>query len=87
MSDSKILLIDRASFIDWFFDEDMISSFFEIYNVTSELSETGTFTITAQHLLDNVGFLPGNLAAEGQEVILNQDEEIDLGAYTEIKFA
>ena len=89
--EKKILLIDRAAFIDWFFDEDMIESFVGIYDVTSELSKTGTFTITAQHLLDTVGYLPEIVASQEQpnqdQVILDAYEEIDMEVYDEIKFA
>ena len=87
----KTLLIDRAAFIDWYFDHDMRESFVNDQDIASELSETGKFTITAQHLLDSVGYLPESVAAKDQpnqdQVILDAMEEINMGAYDKIKFA
>ena len=86
--EGKVLLIDRGSFIDWFFDEDMIKTFVYDYDVASELATEGTFDITAKSLLDAVGYLPASVVSELQtEIYLNEDDEVDTDKYTEIKFA
>lgn len=83
----KILLIDRAAFIDWYFDQDMRQSFLDLQDVVQELSDTGKFTIDAQALLDNTGYLPENVVAPDQEVILDDMGEVNMGAYDKITFA
>jgi hypothetical protein len=86
--EGKVLLIDRESFIDWFFDEDMRETFVYDYDVASDLATEGRFSITAQALLDAVGYLPASVVSELQtEVYLNEDDEVDTDKYTEIKFA
>jgi hypothetical protein len=82
----KILYIDREAFIDWFFDHDICKDFVYTYGVMGELSTEGTFSITAESLLEGAGYLPENLAVEGQVVKLNDLEEIDTNYYDEIKF-
>ena len=82
----KILYLDRESFIDWFFDEDMIKSFVYDQGVMGELKETGTFTLTIEEVLSGAGYLPDSVASEGQEVVLNEMDEIDMDHYDEIKF-
>lgn len=85
---SKVLLIDRGSFIDWFFDGDMAKTFVHDYDVASDLATEGKFDITAQDLLDGVGYLPASVVSELQtEIYLNEDDEVDTDKYTEIKFA
>jgi hypothetical protein len=86
--EGKVLLIDRGSFIDWFFDEDMRNIFVYDYDVASELAAEGRFDITAKSLLDAVGYIPASVVSELQtEIYLNEDDEIDTDKYTEIKFA
>jgi hypothetical protein len=86
--EGKVLLIDRGSFIDWFFDEDMKETFVYDYGVTSDLATEGKFDITAKALLDAVGYLPASVVSELQtEIYLNEDDEVDTDKYTEIKFA
>ena len=84
--EKKILYLDRESFIDWFFDEDMIKSFVYDQGVMGELKETGTFTLTIEEVLAGAGYLPDSVASEGQEVVLNEMDEIDMDYYDEIKF-
>lgn len=84
--DKKILYIDRESFIDWFFDEDMIETFVYDQGVMSELKETGTFTLKIEELLSGAGYLPDSVASEGQEVVLDNMGEVDMNHYDEIKF-
>lgn len=82
----RILYIDREAFLDWYFDEDVIRQFVHDQRVMEELIETGEFSINAESLLGAVGFLPENVAMEGQVVKLNQLDEIDTDYYHEIKF-
>jgi hypothetical protein len=84
--EKKILYIDREAFMNWFFDYDIIKDFVYTYGVIGELSTEGTFSITAESLLEGAGYLPENLAVEGQTVHLDDNGEIDMGAYDEIKF-
>jgi hypothetical protein len=84
--EKKILYINREVFIDWFLDEDMIETFVHDQGVIKELIDTGTFTITAEELLSGAGYLPSHLASKGQEVVLNEMDEIDTDHYDEIKF-
>jgi hypothetical protein len=86
--EGKVLLIDRGSFIDWFFDEDMRENFVYDYDVVSDLATEGRFDITAQALLDGAGYIPASVVSELQtEIYLNEDDEVDCTKYTEIKFA
>jgi len=86
--EGKVLLIDRGSFIDWFFDGDMAETFVHDYDVASDLATEGKFDITAQDLLDAVGYLPASVVSELQtEIYLNEDDEVIVSKYTEIKFA
>lgn len=84
---NKTLLIDRESFCDWFFDQDIIEDFVSNYEVIQELIKTGKFTITANELISGAGYLPIHVAAEGQELILDEMDEIDMSSYDIIKFA
>jgi hypothetical protein len=86
--EGKVLLIDRGSFIDWFFDEDIRESFVYSYDVAVELATEGKFSITAQGLLDSVGYIPASVVSGLQtEVYLDENDEVDTSRYTEIKFA
>jgi hypothetical protein len=86
--EGKVLLIDRGSFIDWFFDEDMKETFVYDYDVVAELATEGKFSITAKALLDAVGYLPASVVSDFQkEVYLDENDEVDTDKYTEIKFA
>jgi hypothetical protein len=86
--EGKVLLIDRASFIDWFFDADMNETFVYNYEVASDLATEGKFDITAQALLDAIGYIPALIVSELQkEIYLDEYDEVDCTQYTEIKFA
>lgn len=86
--EGKVLLIDRGSFIDWFFDDEMKESFVYDYDVASELATEGKFSITAQSLLDSVGYIPASVVSDFQkEVYLDEHDDVDTSKYTEIKFA
>lgn len=85
---AKVLLIDRASFIDWFFDDDMRETFIYDYEVVADLATEGKFSITAKDLLDAVGYLPASVVSDFQkEIYLDENDEVDTSRYTEIKFA
>ena len=85
--ENKTLLIDRAAFCDWFFDPDIIKDFVSDHKIIETIAETGKFTITANQLLSSSGYLPSHVALEGQEVILDEMDEIDMSAYDNITFA
>lgn len=82
----KILYLDKDSFVDWFFDEDIIETFVHDQGVMSELKESGTFTLKIEELLSGAGYLPDSVVSEGQEVVLNDMDEVDMNHYDEIKF-
>lgn len=86
--DNGILLIDRAKFIDWFFDEDMRETFVYDYAVADDLATEGSFSITAETLLDSVGYIPERVVSDLQKkVYLCGDDDVDTTKYNEIKFA
>jgi len=70
---TKTLLIDKQSFIDR-------------HDILESLTNSGVFTVTLQHILDNVGYLPADIVAEGQEPMLNDNDEIDMSLYDTITF-
>jgi hypothetical protein len=84
---AKTLLINREAFLNWFFDQNMMESFFHDQDVLRELISTGKFSITAKAFLDNTGYIPGNVVEPGQKPILDDNEEVVLDAYDKIKFA
>ncbi len=83
----KTLLINKKSFIDWYFDEDVKKTFFDDHNIFLNLVANGVFTIKLNDLLQQAGYLPEEIAEEGQDLILNKDGEIDRYAYDVITFA
>lgn len=86
--DNDVLLIDRGKFIDWFFDEDMGETFVYDYSVADDLAIEGSFRITAQSLLDGVGYIPEVVVSDLQKKIyLNEDNDVDTTKYNQIKFA
>jgi len=82
----KKCMQDREAFIDWYFDQDMIEDFVDNQDVISELKEKGKFSLDINALLDNCGYLPENVAVDGQEVVLDKLGEIDTEYYDEIVF-
>jgi len=86
--EGKVLLIDRGSFIDWFFDEDMRDTFVTDYGLVDSLATEGSFKVTAKELLDVAGYLPASVVYELQtEIYLDEYDEVIVSKYTEIKFA
>jgi hypothetical protein len=85
---NKTLLINRKKFIDWYFsDSDTRENFLTDFGIPTMLSSSGRFTLTAQLLLDMVGYLPSVVAEPNQELVLDSSDEIDMGQYEEIKFS
>ncbi len=82
-----VLNIDREAFIDWVFDNDDKKEFFNTYGVGLCLRVKGVFKITAEQLLDDAGYLPEHIVADGQEIHLNEDGEIDIEAYEKVQFS
>ena len=82
----KILYLDKEAFVDWFFDADIIETFVHDQGVMSELKETGKFTLKIEDLLSGAGYLPSGIESEGQKVVLNDMDEVDMNYYDEIKF-
>lgn len=87
MTQPKVLLINRENFLDWYFDPEMCKGFFKDQKVYEGLLRKGEFRITAQDLLDNVGYLPEGVVEKGETVTLNEAEEVDISAYDEVKFS
>lgn len=83
----KTLLIDRELFCDWFFDPDIVKDFVSDHKIIEKIIKTGKFTITADELLSSTGYLPSHVASEGQDIILDKMDEIDMSSYDVIKFS
>ena len=81
----KELLVNQDAFIEWYFDYDMRKTFFADNSILEELKSSGSFTITAQYLLDNCPYIPENVAIEGQNPILIECGEIDMSQYNSFK--
>jgi hypothetical protein len=45
------------------------------------------FKVSLKEILDGVGYLPADVVAEGQEPILDKNDEVDMSAYDSITFA
>ena len=83
---TKTLLIDKQSFIDWYFDHDICKEFFDRHDILESLTNDGVFTVTLQHILDSVGYLPADVVAEGEEPMLDDSDEVDMSLYDIITF-
>lgn len=83
---NKTLLIDKDAFIIWYFDYSIRKEFFYTHNILESLINDGVFTITLQHILDSVGYLPVGVVAEGQEPIVDKNDEIQMDEYDIITF-
>jgi hypothetical protein len=81
------LLIDKQAFIDWYFDHDICKEFFYRHNILENLKEKGSFSVSLQDILNNVGYLPEDVVAEGQDVELDDNGEVCMFDYVEIVFA
>jgi hypothetical protein len=85
--EKPVLVVNRSSFLHWYFDEDIIENFFHHHRVLDQLEEDGVFSITAEALLDGVGYLPDHVVEDGQEIFYDDLEEVDMGAYSKIVFS
>jgi len=83
----KKLLIDRQSFCNWYFDHDMCKDFFNRHGILESLEINGVFKVTLEEILKSVGYLPEDVVAEGQNPILNNNDNVDMNAYDIITFA
>jgi hypothetical protein len=83
----KTLLIDKEAFMKWYWDYDMCKTFFNDYDVYAKLLGHGVFTIKINDLITNCGYIPAGVVADGQEPILDEDDEVVLDEYDIIKFA
>ena len=83
---NKTLLIDQDAFVEWYFDHDICKEFFNKHKILESLTDKGAFTVTLQDILDNIGYLPEQVVAEGQEPILDNHDEIDISSYDTITF-
>lgn len=83
----KKLLIDKESFCNWYFDHDICKEFFNKHKILESLENDGVFKITLQNILDGVGYLPKGVVAEGQEPIVDEDDEVCMDEYDVITFA
>jgi uncharacterized protein YifE (UPF0438 family) len=83
----RTLLINKKAFIDWYFDQDVKETFFDDQQILKNLEQNGVFTITLNELLQNVGYMPKEIATEGQDLVLDEEgEEIDKFAYDKVAF-
>ena len=91
LNEPKVLLIDKAIFLDWYFSEDIAEGFFYDQDVLRSLIEDGQFTLTAEAVLDGCGFIPSWVVVESQRdslVLVEEDsDDVDTSYYDEIKFA
>jgi len=81
------LLINKKRFIDWYFDHEVQKEFFYRHGILSKLKESGSFSISIEDILQEVGYLPEDVVEDGQELLLNNLDEVDMRAYDEIKFS
>lgn len=81
----KELLINQDAFIEWYFDNDTSKTFFNDQSIVGALKIDGVFTITAQALLDGCGYMPSGIVVDGQEPIVNEDDEVDMEQYDSFK--
>ena len=80
------LLIDRQAFCNWYFDYDICKEFFKRHRILESLEINGMFKVTLEEILEDVGYLPEDVVAEGQNPILNDNGEVDMYAYDIITF-
>lgn len=86
--EKKTLLIDREAFCDWYFDHDICKEFVYAHNIIQELKDEGVFKLTLQDILDSVGYLPLDLVAKQEQVIvIDKLGEVDMSYYDTIKFS
>ena len=83
---NKTLYIDRTAFINWYFDDEMIKTFFADHKVLKSLMFSGEFIITAEELLDKVGYLPAQVVFAGQKPVLDENDEVVMSHYDKFEF-
>jgi hypothetical protein len=72
----KTLYIDRALFIDWYFSDS--DDFERIGEMASEgLSDSGSFTITAENLWEECAVLPTDVIKDWDKTGYPKDSEVD----------
>lgn len=87
--EKKVLLLDRAVFLQWIFsDYDDRQQFFNRYSVLETLISEGEFRITDEELIDSAGYIPTHVVHKSQKksVILDKYDEVDTFQYDDIKF-
>lgn len=88
----KKLLIDRKKFINWYLgDSDDVMEFVELFGMEEELASTGSFSVTAQSILESVinfaGYLPEKVLTDSQtDYSLDDNEDVMLEGYDLITF-
>jgi uncharacterized protein YifE (UPF0438 family) len=84
-----VLLIDRKKFLTWFFDDyEAKCDFFKDNGVLKALVKQGKFTITAEDILEQCGYIPEHIKAKGQgKLHVDEYNEVILSEYNGIKFS
>lgn len=78
----KKLLIDRKKFINWYVDVD--TDF--INQIYEALIDEGEYRLTAQQLLDSVGYIPEQVLVAGQEYELDDNDDVITSGFDLITF-
>jgi len=65
----------------------MRKDFFNDMSVREKLLEHGVFMLKLTDLIANCGYIPADVVADGQEPILDEDDEVVQDEYDVIKFA
>jgi hypothetical protein len=87
----KKLLINRKKFINWYLgDSDDVMEFVELFGMEEELASTGSFSVTAQSMLESVikfaNYLPEKVLADDQEYELNHNDDVVVEGHDLITF-
>lgn len=82
----KKLLVDKEAFCNWYFDHDICKEFFNKHSILESLENDGEFKITLQEILDGVGYLPVGVIVEGQEPIVDENDEVCMDEYDVFMF-
>jgi len=87
----KKLLINRKKFINWYLgDSDDVMEFVELFGMEEELASTGSFSVTAQSMLESVikfaNYLPEKVLADDQDYELNHNDDVVVEGYDLITF-
>jgi hypothetical protein len=81
------LYINRRAFAEWYFDHETKQEFFFSQNVLHKLVRDGEFRITLQEILNDCGYIPSHVVADGinQELEINKYNEVVTESFTQIK--